>query len=59
MPWTGSAQQGPCAVASWNAYEIVEEKVRAEMVRSAGLSASASGDVDSRSLQRVSNEVKT
>ena len=26
MPWTGSAQQGPWAVASWKAYDIVEEK---------------------------------
>jgi hypothetical protein len=50
MPWTGSAQHGPCAVASWKAYEMVEEKVRADMVRSVELSVSASGDDDSRSL---------
>ena len=27
MPWTGSWQSGPWAVASWNAYEILSEKV--------------------------------
>lgn len=58
MPWTGSAQQGPCAVASWKAYAMVEEKVRADMVRSVELSVSASGEDDSRSLRRVSSEVK-
>ena len=49
MPWMGSAQQGPWAVASWKAYVMVEAKVCADIAFSEE-GAVVSGVGDSWSL---------